>query len=228
MFTKPVQILILLITLSGLAAFGYHIWQSAHSLLGSSRGGLATGLIGLYVAQFLAILLHEFAHAFTCKHYGREVRRAGFMIYLGMPAFFVDTSDIWMEPRRPRILVTWAGPYSGFFLGAVSSLLLFANPSPILAGWLFQFSFLCILFSIANLNPLLLWDGYYILMDWLEMPMLRQRALDFVRNDLWKKLSSDEPFQQDDKIYAVFGLLSFLWTVIAVGTSLLVLIRSLS
>ncbi|MBC8508098.1 MAG: hypothetical protein ISR58_05260 [Anaerolineales bacterium] len=226
-FTKPAQILILMITLSGLAAFGYHVLRGTHFILGDGSAGLASGLVGLYIAQFFAILLHESAHAFTCKHYGREVRRAGFMIYLGMPAFFVDTSDIWMEPRRPRILVTWAGPYSGFFLGALSSLLIIVIPSPVLAGWLFQFSFLCILLSIANLNPLLLWDGYYILMDWLEMPMLRQRALNFVRKDLWKKLFSDEPFQQDDKIYAVFGLLSLVWTVITVGASLWALIRVL-
>jgi len=219
-FTKPAQLLILLITIAGLAAFSYHAWQGTYSILRGGSGNLAPGLVGLYLSQFFAILLHEAAHAFACKHYGRQVRRAGFMIYLGMPAFFVDTSDIWMEPRRPRLLVSWAGPYSGFFLGALSSLLIFAIPSQSLAGWFFQFAFTCILLSFANLNPLLLWDGYYLLMDWLEMPMLRQRALSFVRGDLWKKISAGESFGRDDKIYAVFGLLSLAWTVIAVGASL--------
>ena len=206
--------------MTGLAVFGYQAWQGRYSVLSGGSGSLASGLIGLYVAQFFTILLHESAHAFTCKHYGREVRRAGFMIYLGMPAFFVDTSDIWMEPRRSRMLVTWAGPYSGFFLGALASLLIFAIPFPVLAGWFFQFAFTCILMSFTNLNPLLLWDGYYILMDWLEMSMLRQRAIDFVRSDLWVKISAGEPFGRDDKIYAVFGLLSLIWTAIAVGASL--------
>lgn len=217
-FSKPAQLLILLVTLAGLAAFGYHVWIGNFSIVRGGSGGLVFGLVGLYLAQFASIVLHESAHAFTCKYYGRQVRRAGFMIYLGMPAFFVDTSDIWMEPRRPRMLVSWAGPYSGFFLAGLSSLLIFFIPSPVLAGWFFQFAFICILMSFANLNPLLLWDGYYLLMDWLEMPMLRQRALRFVRRDLWNKLSSGEAFNRDDKIYAVFGVLSLTWTVIAVGT----------
>lgn len=223
-FSKPAQLLILLITLSGMAAFGYHAWMGNFSLMHGGSGGLVSGLAGLYLAQFAAIFLHESAHAFTCKHFGRQVRRAGFMIYLGMPAFFVDTSDIWMEPRRPRMLVSWAGPYCGFFLAGLSSLLIFAIPSPGAAGWLFQFAFICILISFTNLNPLLLWDGYYLLMDWLEMPMLRQRAFDFVRRDLWKKISAGESFGRDDKIFTVFGLLSLIWTVIAVGIFFLAVI----
>ena len=228
LFSKPVQLLILLISIAGLVAFGYHAGWGSYSIVRGSSGNLAFGLVGLYTAQFLAILLHEAAHAFTCKHYGRQVRQAGFMIYLGMPAFFVDTSDIWMEPRRPRLLVSWAGPYSGFFLAALSSLLIFALPSPALDGWFFKFAFICILLSFANLNPLLLWDGYYLLMDWLEMPMLRPRAFNFVRRDLWKKISTRETFGRDDKIYTVYGLLSLIWTVMAIGAFFLALIRSFS
>ena len=215
-FSRPVQILFLVITLTGLAAFGYHAWRGTHSILGNNSVGLASGLAGLYIAQFFAILLHESAHAFTCKHYGREVRRAGFMIYLGMPAFFVDTSDIWMEPRRPRILATWAGSYSGFFLGALSSLLIFVIPSPIGSRLLYQFALLCILLSFVNLNPLLQLDGYFILMDWLEIPMLRQRALHFVRKDLWNKLFGGESFDKEEKIFTVFGVLAFAWTAVAI------------
>ncbi len=226
-FTPAAQFGMALLTVSGLAAFGYHVVNGKFSLARSVSGQFSAGLVGLYLAQFVAILFHEAAHAFTVKHYGREVRRAGFMIYLGMPAFFVDTGDIWMEPRRPRMLVSWAGPYAGFFLGGAASLLIFLNPAPGLAGWLFQVSFTCILLSFFNLNPLLRWDGYYLLMDWLEMPLLRDRALNFARRDLWQKIAGGESFTRDDKIYTVFGLLSLAWTAIAVGISLWALMRFL-
>jgi putative peptide zinc metalloprotease protein len=227
-FTTPVQILFLVTTLTGLIAWGYHTTIRGFSVLKGGGSQLVPGLVGLYAAQFIAILLHESAHAFTCVHFGRQVPRAGFMLYLGMPAFFVDTSDIWMEPRRPRILVSLAGPYAGFFLAASASLVIFFMPSQVISGLLYQFAFVCILLSFFNLNPLLHMDGYYILMDWLEMPLLRDRALNFIRRDLWRKLSTGASFNRDDKIFAIFGLLSLAWTVVAVAAALLMLVIKLS
>jgi putative peptide zinc metalloprotease protein len=219
-YKRAVQVLMLVTTLVGMAAFGYHAWNGSYSVITGGGEYLSLGLLGLYIAQALAVLLHEAAHAFTVKYYGREVRRAGIMIYLGMPAFFVDTTDIWMEPRRPRLLVSWAGPYSGFFLAGVASLLIFISPSAFVSGLLFQFAFACCLISFTNLNPLLRLDGYYILMDWLEIPMLRGRALQFVQGELWKKLRQREKFNREERIFSVFGLLSLGWTLIIVFSML--------
>jgi putative peptide zinc metalloprotease protein len=215
-FKRPVQMLMLVITLAGFGAFIYQMQAGGYSVITGGGEYLAVGLTALYVAQFLAIFLHESSHAFTCKHYGREVRRAGFMIYLGMPAFFVDTTDIWMEPRRPRLLVSWAGPYSGFFLAAVASLLMLVIHSPFIGGLLYQFAFTCNLLSIMNLNPLLQWDGYYILMDWLEIPMLRARAQGFVQRELWHKLRQRVKFTREEKIFTAYGILSIVYTALIV------------
>ncbi len=216
LFARPLQWAMLAVTLAGLLAFAYHLLAGRYSVIRGGGHYLALGLAALYLAQFVAVFLHEAAHALTCKHYGREVRRAGFMLYLGTPAFFVDTTDIWMEPRRPRILVSAAGPYSGFFLASVASLLIFAAPSPFVAGLLYQFAFACNLLSFTNLNPLLQLDGYYILMDRLEIPMLRARALRFVQGELWRKLGRSEPLGREERVYAVFGLLALAWTALAV------------
>lgn len=220
LFKWPVQLLMLIITFAGLVAFGYFVQIGTYSVIIGGGEHLALGVVCLYLVQFLAVLLHEASHAFTCKHYGREVRRAGFIIYLGMPAFFVDTTDVWMEPRKPRLLVSLAGPYSGFFLAAVASLLIYISPSDFVSGLLYQFAFVNNLLSFANLNPLLKLDGYYILMDWLEMPMLRARALQFVQGELWNKIRLRHPFEQEDKIFAIYGLLSLVWTVIIILLSL--------
>ncbi len=226
-FTLPAQILIFLIALAGLVGFGILLLDGGSSILSAGIGGLSMGLLGLYVSQFFAILLHESAHALTCKHFGREVRRAGFLFYWGMPAFFVDTTDIWMEPRRPRLLVSWAGPYSSFFLAGLASLIALLLPLQPVAGLAFQFAFVNLLLALINLNPLLRLDGYYLLMDWLEMPMLRGRAFKFIRRGLWKKLSQRETFRRDDTIYVIYGLLALIWTALTVGTTLLALGRNL-
>jgi putative peptide zinc metalloprotease protein len=227
LFSRPAQVLLLLITIAGMIAFGVLLFDGGYSILSAGIGGLPMGLLGLYISQFFAILLHESAHAFTCKHFGREVRRAGFMFYWGLPAFFVDTTDIWMEPRRPRLLVSWAGPYSSLFLAGLASLIALIVPSQTIANLAFQFAFVNLILALINLNPLLRLDGYYLLMDWLEKPMLRSRALAFIRRELWKKLAWRESFRRDDTIYAIYGLLALIWTALTIGTSLLALGRNL-
>ncbi len=179
--------------------------------------GAIIGVITLYALQFVTLVIHEWSHAVATKHYGREVRRGGFLLYMGMPAAFVDTTDIWMEPRRPRIVVSWAGPHSGFFLGGLASLCILAEPGAFLTGVLYQFALLTYLTSFMNMNPLLKLDGYYILMDWLEIPRLREKSLAFIGKPLREKLRKRAPWTRDEKIFAVFGLLSGVWTVIALS-----------
>ena len=220
LFTLPAKVLILFATLAGLVAYVVLALGGRYSILTGGGQYAALGLTCLYLAQIAALFTHEASHALACKHYRREVRRAGLLFYLGMPSFFVDTTDIWMEPRRPRLLVSWAGPYSGFFLGSLASLLALVTPDPFIAGLLFQFASASYLISFFNLNPLLQLDGYYILMDWLEMPLLRARAINFVQSGLWRKIRRREAFGREERIFTIFGFLALAWTTSALWSTL--------
>lgn len=218
MFTAVVQwIMLAVIAAGGVIFVGLLAGLVDRDVAVIGGAGAVVGVIMLYVLQFVTLLIHEWAHAIATKHYGREVRRGGFLFYIGMPAAFVDTTDIWMEPRRPRIVVSWAGPHSGFFLGGLASLLLLVVPGSFLQGVLYQFAFLTYLTSFMNLNPLLKLDGYYILMDWLEIPRLREKSLAFIGKPLRDKLRKRDSLSRDEKIFAVFGALSGLWTLVAMG-----------
>jgi putative peptide zinc metalloprotease protein len=216
LYTPPVQILILLVTLAGVPAFFYMATHGNLSLLTGAGNALGVGLVFLIIAEIFSIFSHESAHALTVKRYKRQVRRGGMGLYFGTPTFFMDTTDIWMEPRGPRLAVTWAGPYSGFFLGGLASLLLLVSRSSVWSGLLYQFATFCYLISFTNLNPLLKLDGYYLLMDWLEMPMLRERSMDFVQGKLWVNLHTRQKFTHEERIFAVFGVLAIIWTAIAI------------
>lgn len=218
LFAPLIQILMLAVIAAGGVVFvGMLLGLIDRDVAVFGGAGAIIGVITLYGLQFITLMIHEWAHAIATKHYGREVRRGGFLLYMGMPAAFVDTTDIWMEPRRPRIVVSWAGPHSGFFLGGLASLLLLAAPGAFAQGVLYQFAFLTYLTSFMNLNPLLKLDGYYILMDWLEIPRLREKSLAFISKPLRQKLRSRDTFSREEKIFTVFGALSALWTVIALG-----------
>lgn len=222
LFHKATQLVMILLAVSGFITFAYQSVIAGYTPLKGGSQVPLWGLVSLYMVSTIMVLTHELSHALTCKHYGREVRRGGFMLYMGFPAWFVDTTDIWLSPRRPRILVSWAGPYSGLVLAGLFSLLVFAAPTRLTGGLLFQAAFSAYVISLFNLNPLLEYDGYYILMDWLEIPRLHDRAIAFVRQDLWPRLRTRERFSDEERIFAIFGGLSLAWTLLTLGLAAVV------
>ncbi|HUI87211.1 MAG TPA: M50 family metallopeptidase [Anaerolineales bacterium] len=218
LYTRLFQILFVAVTLLGVPA--YFIVSGANNVLTSATGTdflVQTGLVSLIVAQVIVFFIHESSHALTVCHYGRHVRRGGVGLYFGMVAFFMDTTDIWMEPRGPRLAVTWAGPYSGFILGGIGSLLLFFFPHTAGAQLAYQMASIGYLVSIGNMNPLLKFDGYYMLTDWLEMPRLRERSLEFVKSGVWKKIKAREHLNKEETILLIFGLAAFVYTGIMIA-----------
>ncbi|MCZ7546911.1 MAG: M50 family metallopeptidase [Anaerolineae bacterium] len=153
-------------------------------------GSVLGGLLTLLVASAALLVVHEHAHALTTKHFGRRVPVGGVMIYYGMPAFYVNLMDIWMEPKGARVLVTAAGPISDAVVGGVCSLLAFgaASQGHGASGALFLAALTAYISVYTNLNPLLELDGYLILQDWLGIARLRERAFAFLRAGLWQKL----------------------------------------
>jgi putative peptide zinc metalloprotease protein len=174
------------------------------------------------------------AHGLTVKHFGRELDRGGFLIYWGFPAFFVDTKDTWLSPRRERVQVSWAGPHSGLIIGGVCgvALTLISQLWPdytatLWASFLYQIGFIAFLSVFVNLNPLLELDGYFILMDWLEMPGLRQRAFAFLRHGLLSKARQAkslsalvQALNPTERVYTLFGLTAVIYSTYALGFAL--------
>jgi putative peptide zinc metalloprotease protein len=81
-----------------------------------------------------------------------------------------------------------------------------------LAPVAFQFALVAFVNNSLQLLPLLELDGYYALVDWLELPLLRPRALAFVRDDLWRKLRTRAPFSREERIFAVYGVLALAYS----------------
>ncbi len=236
LFTRPLQIVYVLLSVAGIVFFVGAIRSGRYGLVATASGSYALGLVLLVVLMSLSVLIHELAHALTVKHYGREVCEAGAMIYFGFPGFFVDTNDIWLEGKRARLVVSWAGPYSGLVLAGAATTIMAIWPTFSMNGILYRFAFLTYMLVFFNLNPLLNLDGYYLLMDWLEIPMLRSRSLAFLRTGLPAKLRQLRQgaegregkgaglgwlrglgaLSRDEWIFALFGLLSTLWTVYAI------------
>lgn len=220
LFTWLAAALLALLVAVGAFAFalvGAGTWR-AYSLVDAAS--LGPSLLALWTALLVSFVLHELAHAVAVKHYGRRVLRGGVMLYYGMPAAFVDTSDIWLAGRRARIVVSLAGPLCDLAVGSLAAIAAAALP----AGWAgaaaYKLAAASYLAALFNLNPLLELDGYYILSDWLGLPSLRRRALDFMRGPLWQKLRARAALSREERIYTVYGALTALYTAVAVMLAL--------
>ena len=206
-FTRPVAVLCAILFLAGLILFGLELATGTYSLTktGESYG---LGLLTLTGLIYLVIVCHECGHALAVKHYRRKVLQAGMLIYYGRPAFFVDTTDIWMAPKRARLVASFAGPAATLLFASLCSVFIAIFDSALNAV-LFKVAFICYTLVLLNANPLLELDGYFLLMDWLEIPLLRKKSLDFVKQGLWEKLFRERgKFSREERIYAVFGLLA--------------------
>ncbi|GGM75979.1 cyclic nucleotide-binding protein [Dactylosporangium sucinum] len=211
-FTRFVAVLAGLVALAGLGVFVWNWFRADQSvfLTGDSYFAGALVLLGLNV---FALGCHELGHALGAKHAGRRVPAAGFLVYFGIPSVFVDTTDVWMAGRRARIVTTVAGPATGLVLAGACQLagLFFPELQP----WTFKLAFAWYLNALFNLNPFLALDGYYLLMDWLEVPNLRARGLAWVVARLRRRPPRFGDLDREGRLVALYGMLAVVWLAIA-------------
>lgn len=134
--------------------------------------------LGLTWVLFLGVkVLHEFGHGLTAKRYGAEVHEMGFMFILFTPYLFCNVSDAWRAGKSARIAVGAAGLVVELFLASCAVWLwLFSQPG-LFHQMCFNTIMLCSVSTILfNGNPLMKFDGYYILSDVLEIPNLRAKS----------------------------------------------------
>jgi putative peptide zinc metalloprotease protein len=244
LFTRAFAALAALLTIAGLVAFVLALASGAAAYqVISLNGSVALGLAALWTALLVSLILHESAHALAVKHYGRTIHGGGLMLYYGLPAAYVDTSDIWRSDRRARIAVSAAGPAADLLVGSLAALAALALPGSPLGALAFKLAFTSYASTLFNLNPLLELDGYFILVDLLRLPDLRRRSFAFIRGPLWRRLTTDdrrpttahgttssvvggrwsvvERLTREERIFAWYGLAAAVYTLFAIGAAAL-------
>jgi CRP-like cAMP-binding protein/Zn-dependent protease len=178
----------------------------------------AEALLFLVLGLFLTFA-HELGHAMSLHHHGRRVLAAGFFIFFGSPAFFVDSSDGLMMDREERIAQSFAGPFAELIVAGVASILMILTPGTYLAAFLYRFALINYFVILMNLIPLLELDGYWIFADFIQVPDLRKRSLQFVQGDIWHKLRTRESFSKQELGLAAYGTIGIAFTVFSFYTA---------
>lgn len=195
-FTRPALLLWFLISTLGFFSFTYHFKETIQ-LLSVSEYKWRLFFLMNFVVLF-TIPIHELAHAFATKYYGRIVHCFGLgWLWLG-PFAFCDTSDMWLSPRKQRVMVDLAGIYLNIILAGIAGLCTFITyPASVnLTICLVLFTLYSYLWVIGNLNTAFELDGYYALMDILDKPNLRLSAIHWITQLFSsKKLNKNEKDQ---------------------------------
>ena len=223
-FTGPATIcsLILALTALTLVIVQFDVFQaklpSFHSFFAAQNWLLIAGVLGA------TKVLHEFGHGMSCKHFGGECHEMGVMFLVLTPCLYCNVSDSWMLPNRwHRAAIGAAGMYVEVVLASIATFIWwFSEPgflNYVCLNVMFVSSVSTILF---NANPLLRYDGYYILSDILEIPNLRQKASTILNRKLgWLCLGleeRDDPFlpHRYQGLFALYTVASFFyrWVVL--------------
>ncbi|MHC4447393.1 MAG: efflux RND transporter periplasmic adaptor subunit [Planctomycetota bacterium] len=172
-----------------LAVAGYQLVGRGGELLSGVSGILAPENLFLLYVCFAGIkALHEFGHGFASKQFGKvtgsggEVHTMGIMLLVFTPVPYVDASSSWaFRSKWHRAIVGAAGMYVELAVASVAAIV-WANTSPgLVSAIAYNIIFIASVSTLLfNGNPLLRFDGYYILSDLLEIPNLSKRSRDYL------------------------------------------------
>ncbi len=207
------------------ALAGVLAWRHGDQLGQSMNGVLSGGNLPLlWCALVILKIIHELGHAYSCKHFGGEVPEMGMLLILLTPAAYVDASTCWTFPRkRDRIIVCLAGMYVELFCAAVALFVWIAAAPGLTRDVAYNVMVLASVVTVLfNINPLMRFDGYYVLSDLLEIPNLRSRSTAYVayvfkRYVLGVQATTAEHPARLKATLGLFGVLATTYRLFVVG-----------
>ncbi len=170
-------------------------------------------------------IFHEFGHGLACKHFGGECHEMGVMILVLTPCLYCNVSDSWMLPSKwQRAAIGAAGMYVEIVLASIATFVWWFSEPGLLNYLALNIMFIASVSTLLfNANPLLRYDGYYILADLMEIPNLRQKATSILSRKMGELLLGieppEDPFlpQRNQVLFALYSVAAavYRWFVLA-------------
>ncbi len=184
------------------------------------QGRALTGVLVLWTILLFSVVLHEIGHGLTCKHFGGGVYKIGFLLLYFNPCMFCDvTEGYFFEKKSQKQAVTLAGGVVDLMVAALSTFIWYFTERDLFIN---EVAHRVALYNgvtgiMINFNPLMKYDGYYVLSDHLDMPNLQGDSFRFLGNKVRKMFGlacEEEPFTpRERKILGWYGFFSILYII---------------
>jgi putative peptide zinc metalloprotease protein len=175
LYSRKAPWLLVLLAMLGL----YLVSRRVDIFMADLRGLMTADGAWLFAATLFGVkAFHELGHAYTAVRFGVRVPTMGIAVMMMAPMLYTDVTDAWrLKDRQQRLLIDSAGILVELGLAIIATIL-----------WVFMAEGVCrnITFLVAttswvmsvfvNLNPLMRFDGYYILADLIRVDNLQPRA----------------------------------------------------
>jgi len=172
-----------------------------------------------YVIFVIEKSFHELGHGFTCKRFGGQVHDMGALVLVLTPCMYCNISDAWMleKPSR-KFWISAAGIITEVVIASIAALVwYFTGPGTAVNSLAYRVMILAGVSSVfINGNPLMKWDGYYILSDLMGMPNMRENSVRYIGQSFRRyALGMDVPnmpaWNRETVFKLVYGILSSFW-----------------
>lgn len=202
-------IISIFIIASGIAAAVNAYTHGWINLFPNLNLGLFALILGI---GLVSLFLHELGHAIAMKWAHARILRAGVALYLGLPVFYVDTTTVWAKSRYKRIATSAAGIVVNLLIAGVAAIVANFVAVDVWQKILWEIWIANIFMAGFSLIPFVKLDGYYILMDLVDIPNLSGKAMLELRNFVYDPLHWE--FNLHKLRLALFGLASLICSVL--------------
>lgn len=167
--------------------------------------------------------VHEFGHATTCRHFGGEVHEMGVCLMCFTPCGYVDASDAWMmRHKRHKVYTTLAGVFIELVIACIAAHLWLVLHDGLARNLAFNAMIVASVNTLVfNANPLMRFDGYYVVSDLFEIPNLRSKAISYCSFHLqriflgYRNRQQEVMFEQDahGRVFVVYAVLAYIYMI---------------
>lgn len=208
MFSRVGFVVWILVCLCGLKIFVENfdlVYSGAEGMIAPSN------LILLYICMALLKLLHEISHSCMIKKYGGSVNTMGVMFVILTPLPYVDaTNSCFFSDKYKKVLVSFAGMMSDLFFASIATIIWALSGEGLVHSIAFNIMIIGSVSSVLfNGNPLLKFDAYYMLIDYLEIPNLFTKSRDYIyylcEKYIFKIENVYDPSKSQKEAYWLFG-----------------------